>query len=169
MTHDCVFDEVLVEDSDWTGPLRAGMKVLTPCPCGETPLDHLGVLEMHAQESAAALLSSDPRRALYHWSPAARRKQILRYGLRPHARPVTSSTRSPCICFGDSPSWAWALSGQQRGAPQGQWDLWETALDLLEEPVVLPSTDRSSGIHEVRTVIRVPKSKLWHVASREKL
>jgi hypothetical protein len=164
--HDCEFPEVLIDSED--GPLKPGMLVLAPCECGETPLDHVELLERDWTEATAALTECEPRRALFHWAPRARRGQILRLGLVPGRRPTTSSSRTSCICFADSPSWAWALSGEQRAAPAGEWDLWQTSLDLLQEPVVLPSTDRSSGIHEVRTVTRVPKRDLWWVGSRTK-
>lgn len=147
------------------------MRVLVPCPdCGETPLDHLGWLEAHAQEATDALAAAEPRRALYHWAPSARRKQITRYGLRPRMRSTTATgvMRAPCVCFADSPSWAWALSGGMRWTPGGAWDLWQTTMDLLTEPVVLPGRDRASGIYEVRTEHRVYKRDLWYVASRAK-
>lgn len=168
---DCQHDEVILGEEDVRdpeSPLKPGMRVLIPCKCGETPLDTLSVLSMHLDEAQAVLKDFEPRRVLFHWSPAARRKQILRYGLRPGCRVTTSSARFDVVCFGDSPSWSWALSGEQRNSPSGQWDLWQTSLDLLANPTIIPGETRSSGIHEVRTQVRVPKSKLWYVASRFK-
>ena len=165
--HDCIFPEVAIEEGE--GELQTGMKVLVPCPqCGETPLDHLEWSEHQASESQKALLEAMPVRILYHWAPAARRKQIIRYGLRPRSRATTSSIAAPVICLADSPSWAWALSGEQRNAPSGEWDLWQTRLDIISEPLVLPGTDRLSGIYEVRTTERIYKRHLWYVATRIK-
>lgn len=116
----------------------------------------------------------DPRieedRALFHWAPTARRKQILRHGLRPSQRPtLTSEFRAPYVCFADSPSWAWGLSGDMKWAPSGAWDLWQTELSALGDGVVLvPSSTRDSGIHEVRTPNRVRKGMIWYVGSRMK-
>lgn len=172
--HACAYPEVLIEDTDADSNLQAGMRVLLPCVCGDTPLDHMDTLEAEWKRACDALLAIDPRRALYHWAPASRRKQIIRYGLRPRMRPstsigdATSRWRPQVICLADSPSWAWALSGEQRHAPSGEWDLWETTLDRLHEPVVLASDARASGIHEVRTTARIFKRDLWYVASRLK-
>lgn len=170
--HDCVFPEVLVED-DSDGPLKAGMKVLAPCSCGETPMDHVEWLDAHVAEMQAALLERKDTMPLFHWAPSARRKQILRYGLRPGMRPTTSSVPTvsygaPCVCLADSASWAWALSGEMDYTPSGEWDLWQTQLDRLVDPIVLPSPHRMTGIYEVRTEHRVYKRDLWWVGSRVK-
>lgn len=167
-THDCNFPEVEILQDDEDDNLKAGMRVLIPCTCGETPLDHMGILDMYFKEATDALAAAEPRRALYHWSPAGRRRQITRYGLRPHMRAVTTSEafKAPYVCFADSPSWAWALSGEMPYAPRGEWDLWQTSMDLLTEPVVLPGPGRASGIYEVRTEHRLYKRHLWYVASR---
>lgn len=165
--HNCQFDEVLIEEDD--GPLRAGMKVLVPCrECGETPLDQWEFLQARDAEMTAALLQVEPRRPMYHWAPAVRRKQIVRYGLRPGCRVTTSSeVGAPCVCFADSPSWAWALTLDGRGHT-GEWDLWQTWLDLITEPLVLAdhTGTRPSGIYEVRTEHRLFKRDLWYVGSR---
>jgi hypothetical protein len=168
--HVCCFPEVLIEESDENGPLRAGMRVLVPCSCEETPLDHLAWLDALHRDASAALIQAEPFRFLFHWAPASRRGQISRLGLRPGKRPTTSSgpMGAGCVCFADSPSWAWALSGGMRWTPTGEWDLWQTSLDRLEDPIILPATDRPSGMHEVRTEHRVPKRDLWLVGSRTK-
>jgi hypothetical protein len=103
---------------------------------------------------------------LFHWSPAVRRKQIIRHGLRPRQRPVTSSHdfRQPVVCFAESPSWAWALSGDFH--PEvSLWDLWQTSLRSLTDPILMPSYD-SHRWHEVRTEHRVFKRDLWLVGQR---
>jgi len=75
----------------------------------------------------------------------------------------------PAICFADSPSWAWALSGGMRWTPPGEWDFWQTWLDRLADLEVLPDDVRPSGIYEVRTANRVMKRDLWYVGSRAKV
>ena len=167
--HECEYPQFLIEKSDEDGNLRAGMQVLVPCECGETPLDHLEFMQRHLTELQEALLGYQPYRPLYHWAPAARRKQILRYGLRPGMRPTTSDggMGAPCVCLADSPSWAWALSGQQRSHPPGgEWDLWQTYLDRLTDPLVLATEERPSGLYEVRTEHRIYKRDLWYAGSR---
>lgn len=168
MSHVCEFPEVIIEESDQFSVLKAGMKVLAPCSCGETPLDNMQLIEAHANEMQAALLAHEPNRPLYHWAPVARRKQIIRYGLRPGCRPTTTGgfDKVPYVCFADSPAWAWALSGGMRWTPDGDWDLWQTWLEALTEPIVLASPDRPSGIYEVRTEHRVFKRDLWRVGVR---
>jgi len=171
--HDCVHPEVLIETGDF-GPddvLQSGMAVLIPCPvCGETPHDSMGIEQARNQELQEALLAHEPDRALFHWSPRARRGQIERYGLRPNMRSTTSSTRlgGPFVCFADSPLWAWALSGNMRWTPKGEWDLWETTLSRLTDPIVLASPERASGIYEVRVEHRVYKRNLRYIGSRSK-
>jgi hypothetical protein len=172
--HDCVFPEVEILTDDEDENLKTGMRVLTPCrDCGETPLDHMQLLESYVDEYGRALTQARPIMPLFHWSPIARRKQIIRYGLRPFMRTTTSISddewRHPVVCFADSPSWAWALSGGMSWTPAGEWDLWQTDLGRLTDPVVLPGEDRMSGIYEVRTLHRVYKRDLWHVGTRVKL
>lgn len=73
------------------------------------------------------------------------------------------------MCFADTPSWAWGLSGGLPWAPAGEWDLWQTWKNDLTDPRVIRSSDRPSGIHEVRTSHRVWKRDIWYVGSRVKL
>lgn len=170
MSHACVFPQVLIEegDEDEEGNLRAGMHVLTPCSCGETPLENLEFVSERIEELEAAILAVEPLRALYHWAPRARRKQILRYGLRPGMRCTTTTENlgGAAVCFADSPSWAWALSGNMPWTPDGEWDLWMVWQDRLVEPIVLTTPNRPSGIYEVRTEHRVYKRDVWYVGSR---
>lgn len=167
--HDCQFDEVLLgEDDEDGGPLKAGMKVLVPCSCGKTPLDNMQFMDGLAKEYQRTLEAVEPRRALFHWAPVGRRKQILRHGLVPGRRSTTCTSKFNVVCFADSPSWAWALSAEMKWTPNGQWDLWQTALDLLTDPIILPGENRASGIYEVRTEHRVYKRDIWYVGSRIK-
>lgn len=168
--HLCSFPQIEILEED--GDLKKGMKVLSPCPeCGETPLDHIEFSERRQKELQDALLAVEPFRPLYHWSPVARRKQINRYGLRPHMRPAVSVVegyKAPYVCFADSPSWAWALSGAMNWPPKGEWDLWMVYLDRLTDPIVHATPDRKSGLYEVRTEHRVFKRDIWYVGHRTK-
>jgi hypothetical protein len=166
--HICHHPEVLIEEANEDDVLKAGMLVLVPCPvCGATPLESMEINERHTAELQAALIAQRPNTPLYHWSPRARRKQILRYGLRPGMRPTTTAEfKAPYVCFADTPSWAWVLSGDMPYTPAGEWDLWQTWLEALDKFTVLASPDRPSGIHEVRVEQRVYKRDLWWVGSR---
>lgn len=168
--HECVYPEVVIDSAPDGDLLKEGMPVLLPCPtCGETPFDHVKWMERELADMTAAVVGAAPSRSLFHWAPAARRKQIQRYGLRPRSRSTTSTgLRTPMVCFADSPSWAWALSGNMSWTPNGWWDLWETTMDALEDPIIRPTSDRVSGIYEVRTEHRVFKRDLWFVSSRLK-
>ena len=169
--HKCSFTQITLEegDEDSTGHMKVGMDVLLPCECGQTPLDELEFLQRESVELQSSLLAQEPYRWLYHWSPASRRRQINRYGLRPRQRTTTSTEgfTGMALCLADSPSWAWALTLQGRGH-DGEWDLWQTSLNRIIDPIVLATPDRPSGLHEVRTEHRIYKRDLWHVGSREK-
>jgi hypothetical protein len=174
-THDCVFNEIEIEEGDFDegDNLKVGMKVLLPClVCGFTASEHMGMLEMYFEEATKALTESKPTLPLFHWAPTSRRKQIIRHGLRPFMRKTTSTgddtEKYNVVCFADSPSWAWALSGGMKWTPEGEWDLWQTSLDRINTPVVMPGDFRESGIYEVRTEYRVYKRHLWYVATRLK-
>ena len=148
--------------------------VLAPCRgCGQEPHDELDWLAqtLETTEAAFTALAVSRGLSLYHWAPASKRKQITRHGLLPYRRPTTHASpswRAPYICFADTARWAWALSGAQRSAPSGLWDLWETRIADLVEPKILPAPDVSNGIHEIRTEHRVMKRHHWLVAQREK-
>lgn len=172
--HTCSWPEVVIGRNDEEGVLKRGMRVLVPCTCGRTPLDGFGSELARADEAEKALMRSITDRdvPLFHWSPTARRKQILRYGLRPAMRVTTHPDpevrRWPNICFADTPAWAWALSGAQRSAPSGSWDLWQTWANRLTEPMASVDSSDYGGIHEVRTEHRVYKRDLWFVGTRIK-
>lgn len=168
----CEFPEILVGD-DAPAALEPGWKILAPCHrCGTPPIEFLTWAEqtIDATQRALGALMVHRDLLLFHWAPKARRKQITHYGLRPAMRPTTHATpawRAPYICLGDTPSWAWALSGQQRSAPRGEWDLWQTWSSSVTEPSVMAG-DCINGIHEVRTHHRIFKRDLWLVGSRSK-
>lgn len=103
---------------------------------------------------------------VFHWSPVERRGQILRYGLRPGMRPTvtTPGWRAPYVCFAETPSWAWALSGGQGAEPGTEWDLWQCQINGLE--VEEKPTYDEHRWHELRVYERVFKRRIWHVATR---
>lgn len=169
----CTWPEVILGRDHAGGPLNAGDRVLAPCPrCGTSALEEIQWLgdTLVTTEAAFSRLAADRGMPLYHWSPTRHRKQIIRHGLLPGRRAVTHASpawRAPYLCFGDTAGWAWDLSGAQRSAPSGSWDLWETRIRDLTDPKILP-VDSVNGIHEVRTMHRVYKRHLWLVATREK-
>lgn len=170
--HVCVFPNVEILESEEGDLLQKGDQVLGVCPeCGENALEHVSFLESRNEELQKSLLSVEPHRFLYHWAPQSRAKQIKKYGLRPNMRPTTNISegfKAPYICFADSPSWAWALSGDQKHSESGFWDLWMVRLSDISEPIAQATPDRPSGLYEVRTEHRVYKSKIWYVGSRFK-
>lgn len=175
--HQCVYPEIRVgrDAADASsGHLLPGDRALVPCrDCGATPLDALDWAEstLDTTEAAFSALALSRGLSLYHWSPVAKRRQIIRHGLLPHRRATTHATpgwRAPYVCFGDTAAWAWALSGGQPSAPSGEWDLWETRIVDLVDPKILPAPDVANGIHEIRTEHRVYKRHLWLVGQRVK-
>lgn len=176
--HECWFPEVRVGRREASDVLPEGTNVLAPCACGETPLDAMSVANATLDETARAFADwvAAGDTPLYHWTPTRHRRQIIRRGLVPGRRQVTHPDepgvhgwRAPYVCFADTPSMAWALSGAQPSAPSGEWDLWQTWLRRLDEPLILTSLDTATrGIHEVRTGSRVYKRDLWLVGSRTK-
>lgn len=111
-------------------------------------------------------IRSFPDRVLFHWSPRSRRKQILRYGLRPNMWSRDRLWKPPYVCFAEDPMWAWALSGSFYPS-SGTWDLWQTWLHCLEEIEFLESSVDHRDFHEVRAHARLHKSQLIWVAERE--
>ena len=112
------------------------------------------------------MAKTEPITLLFHWSPTTRRKGIIRYGLRPGMRPSASTPgwKPPYVCFADSPSWAWALSGDMHSEIES-WDLWQTWTNLLNGYEKLPGWGNHKT-HEVRTYERVYKRDLWYVGTR---
>lgn len=175
--HQCEYDEVKVgsdlADADRYATLRAGDRILLPCRgCGATPRDELewATNTLETTELAFSRYAISDGMSLFHWSPTRFRKGIIRHGLLPRRRPTTHANptwRAPYVCFADTPRWGWALSGGQRSAPAGSWDLWETRLADLTEPRILP-VDDVNGVHEIRTEHRVFKRHLWLAGTRFK-
>lgn len=106
---------------------------------------------------------------LYHWSPARYRDAIALCGLTPGERTFDDRWNAPYLCFGDSPRWAWSLSGALR--PDDDWDLWSISTSDLErigweEVPPHPHEVARTRVHEYRVYARLPASSLWYVASR---
>jgi hypothetical protein len=190
--HDHDWQEWKLEGHEVDLAVGVDALVMAPCTlCGMTALEGLqGVVEaaedaqareVEARRALAELVLRDDM-TLFHWSPTRRRKQIIRHGLRPGQRPTVSSIdpaddlnadwRAPVVCYADSPSWAWGLSGDMPWTEGGSWDLWQTYVSCLEDPIVMPDhpgpKQRPSGIYEVRTTHTVRKRDLWLVGSRVK-
>jgi hypothetical protein len=107
------------------------------------------------------------RKPLFHWSPTARRNQINRRGLVPGSRSVDGLWKPPFVCFADSPSLAWALSGQtSRGQAIKSWDLWQMWSDVPTGLEELLFDDDPGRIKEYRVYERIYKRDLWYVATR---
>lgn len=102
---------------------------------------------------------------LYHWSPTARRKGIEKRGLCPSSRSVDRAWKPPYVCYSDSPSMAWALSGRFH-TEVPEWDLWMTWSNIPAGLEIMPLDGDHDVIKEVRVYERIYKRDLWYVASR---
>lgn len=115
----------------------------------------------------------------YHWSPAEYRAAIKRRGLKPTtptavpvstpipgyaARIVDPEASALMVCLGTSPSHAWCLSGGIWAERGSTWDLWQVTLDVDDEVHPLPFF--GYRLDEVRVSNRIPKRRVWYVASR---
>lgn len=104
---------------------------------------------------------------LYHWSPVERRKQIARRGLVPGSLSRDRDWRPPYICFSDSPSLAWGLSGGLgRDKRHKSWDLWMMWSDVPGGYEEMPFDHDPSWIKEYRVYERIFKRDIWWVATR---
>jgi len=102
---------------------------------------------------------------LYHWSPSSRRNGIERRGLCPSSRSVDGAWKPPYVCYSDSPSMAWALSGLVHEEVPA-WDLWMTWSDVPAGLEIMPLDGDRDVIKEVRVYERIYKRDLWLVGSR---
>lgn len=82
-------------------------------------------------------------------------------------RPTVSTPgwRAPYVCFAETPSWAWALSGGMGADAGSGWDLWQCQVNGLQV-YAMPTFDEDHQWHEVRVYERVHKRLIWHVATR---
>ena len=105
---------------------------------------------------------------LYHWSPVARRKSIIRDGLCPRSVSRVKGWRAEYVCFCRFPNTAWALSATHT-REAGDWDLWCMWSDVAA-PYETCSGARNPKVSwwmtEYRCPHRIPKSKIWHVGTK---
>jgi hypothetical protein len=102
---------------------------------------------------------------LYHWSPVARRKQILKQGLCSRKPSTQSTWKAPYICFASSPSLAWALSAAMK-TEIDEWDLWMVWSDRCGRLTRLGFSDWRTSEYRTRRA-RIPKRDLWFVGTRK--
>ena len=119
---------------------------------------------------------------LYHWSPEKYRRSIVRSGLRPtsltavYERPVKPGERLGhwvedlseesllAVCFGTSPSTAWAYSGALSSERGETWDLWQ--IELKPQDEVHFRSAWGNKLDEVRIANPIPRGRCWFVGSR---
>ena len=102
---------------------------------------------------------------LYHWSPAARRKDIVAHGLRPGAPATIASGSLPYVCFGPSPARAWSLSAAMEWAQEIEdWDLWQARLADGDDVRIRP--DFGPNVQEIKIYGPVPADRLWYAGTR---
>lgn len=121
---------------------------------------------------------------MYHWSPIEARAGILRRGLLP--RTYTAIASHPwkpgevkdghyltdivdetvrAVCLSATARTAWCYSGALNAERGSVWDLWEVRLASDDDEIhVQPFLGYI--MNEVRVVNRIPKSRVWHVATR---
>lgn len=102
---------------------------------------------------------------LYHWSPASRRKQILKEGLCPGKLSRCGQWKPPFVCFCKSPSAAWGLSAMMENE-NCWWDLWMTYSNTLNGYETL-ALGQDHTPTEYRVYHRIKKGDIWYVGSRE--
>lgn len=103
--------------------------------------------------------------ALYHWSPKANRRRILREGLKVMEDANGIDTAFPWICLGPTPSAAWGyLPPSVNCAEKYPLDLWQVRLgDFMDTQIV---TTDGPEIHEIRAFQSVPPDRVWWVGER---
>jgi hypothetical protein len=110
-------------------------------------------------------------RALFHWSPSDRRKQIIRHGLMPGSRPTIGSIPSvhdghQVVCLATDPLVGWSLSGNMSWARDlgVDWDLWQVS--LADDDMTFVRAEYGGHIQEVRVGNRIPKSRVTFLGTR---
>ncbi len=101
---------------------------------------------------------------LYHWSPAARRDDILRAGLVPGSAACIASGVLRYICLSPNPARAWQLSGATGWGDADEWDLWQVRIGDDDEVHIRPMFGAEVEEVTVRNVI--PPDRLWWVGRR---
>ena len=120
---------------------------------------------------------------LYHWSPERHRSSIVRRGLRPstptavwerplkpgelvgHRTEDLPEDSLLAVCFGTTPSTAWAYSGALSAQRGETWDLWQ--IELAADDEVHFRSTWGNRFDEVRIVNPIPRSRCWFVGSRK--
>lgn len=114
----------------------------------------------------------------YHWSPATRRKDILRDGLKPYSRMSNGGFHNddtgnevvsfPYICLATEASRGWALSGGMPGFEGIEdWDLWEVRLADSDEVHI--SLEYGPSVKEIRVTNAIPPDRVRWIATRSPL
>lgn len=109
-----------------------------------------------------------PFEILYHWSPAERRTQIERRGLRPGSLSINRAWRPPFVCLAPNPKLAIEMAIQQAeyvGVEIAEWDLWMVYMDTLDRWELL-FDDRDDTVKEVRVYDPIPRSEVHWLARR---
>ena len=103
--------------------------------------------------------------ALYHWSPATRRRAIHATGLLPYSESAVASNTQPYTSLSPSPSSAWGLSGDMEWmGEEDEWDLWQVRLVEGDEVHIRP--DFGPVIREVKVYTPIPADRVWWVGTR---
>lgn len=104
---------------------------------------------------------------LYHWSPVTRRAGIEKRGLVVGEEHVahTAGWNARYLCFSNSPSLAWTLSGDFCAQPI-EWDLWMVWSSCIPGPIYRRTDHQGLNPAEFRTYVNIPKEFPWRVGSR---
>lgn len=96
--------------------------------------------------------------------------EILQNGLLIYSDSVTHNGehRWPYVCFGPTPSVAWALSGDFiQESEFEEWDLW--MYRIREEDSVHVRPNFGPSVEEIKIHNSIPPGCLWYVATRSGL
>lgn len=103
---------------------------------------------------------------LYHWSPSARRVDILQGGLQVYQEACTHADgilRWPYICLSPHPSAAWALSVDMQPEIE-EWDLWQVSVPDGAEVHVRPFWGRR--VEEFKIYTSIPTDHIFFCGER---
>ena len=104
---------------------------------------------------------------LYHWAPTARRKAILRSGLKPGSLSRNRAWRPPFICYSVNPRWAIDSADAYHPISEAM-DLWQVDTQCGAVGFLETFDHGQDEPHlEVRIYERVPAHYCHWVATRE--
>lgn len=83
----------------------------------------------------------------------------------PNKRSILNDWKPPFVCFADSPSLAWSLSGGLHKGLYPSWDLWMVWASYLDGYEILPFDNGDPK--EYRVYHRIYKRHVWYVGTRE--